>query len=169
MKLTNIRAYRPEVRPFGNVQYYCDEEGRDFYEFNKGFSKSFVVQTNGKGLVKAVVTPDRVPFLCPSDTTLEDVDSLPEGFSLKSAYWTFIDGVWEQHKLDPTVPTSYRKKEILSKLTLAIAPYQDVIDEGEATPEEEAIYKNIKSLRIKLMRIPDSQPPGEVKWDDFTI
>lgn len=168
MNMNNIRAYDPEVKPFGEVQYFCDDKGRDWYEFNTKFKKKYVVQYNKHGVVKAVVVASQAVFLHPGGTSIAELNTLPKGFSLSSAIWLFDGKKLMSSEIDPSIPTSYRKAQAMAEIGKAAVPLKDAIDMGEATEEEAEQYSNLRRLRIKLMRISDDTPPGDVDWAEFT-
>lgn len=60
------------------------------------------------------------------------------------------------------------KAEKLAYATQQIAPLQDAVDLGMATPEEEALLKAWKLYRVQLNRI-EQQPgyPREIQWPEL--
>lgn len=53
----------------------------------------------------------------------------------------------------------------LAYATNLIAPLQDLVDVGEATPEEEARLKKLKAYRIAIIRVPNQAGyPQTIAW-----
>lgn len=168
MELLKIRAYSPEVKPYGNVQYFCDEKGRDWYEYNSKFTKKYVVQYNDFGVVKAVVPSATAVMIHPEGTSVSEVNVLPKDFSLSSAIWLFDGKKFTSTDTDPSIPTKFRKGQAQARLNKEIEPLKYAVDLGEATKEEIEKYDTLRKLSVKLMRISDDTPAGEVDWAEFT-
>lgn len=56
-----------------------------------------------------------------------------------------------------------KKQRLMSEATAVIAPLQDAVDLGMATPEEETALKEWKKYRILLSRVDTSTAPG-IDW-----
>lgn len=169
MQMNNIRVYDPEVKTFGDVQYFCDDKGRDWYETNLKFSKKWIVQFNKHGVVRAVVPCSQVIFLHPGDTSVGEVNVLPKGFSLGDSYWIFDGKKLTRAEVDPSIPTSTRKEAASSKLEKVITPLRDAVEMGDATQEEIDRYNTLRKIRVAIMRVSDDTPPGDVDWTAFSV
>lgn len=169
MKMSNFEVYDPDDKPYGEgVQYFCDDKGRDFYESRGLFSKKYVVFFDNFDMVRAVVKATEVTRVHPGGLSAVDICALPKGFDLFKGIWK-----WDGKKVvvgdfDPSISTTRRKEAAMQKVSRAISPLQDAVEMGEATKEEIEKYDALRKIRIKLMRISDDTPPGDVKWDEFT-
>lgn len=56
-----------------------------------------------------------------------------------------------------------KKQTLIAEATVAIAPLQDAVDLGMATPEEDAKLKEWKIYRVLLNRIDTSSAP-DIEW-----
>lgn len=73
--------------------------------------------------------------------------------------------------VDPLPPTpeeliaaaNAKKVELMDKANLAITPYQDAVDIGEATEEEKARLLMWKQYRVQLNRVDTSTAP-KIDW-----
>lgn len=167
MQMNEIRIYDPEDKPFGNVQYFCDSKGRDWYDNNGLFKKKYVVQYNSSGVVKAVVLSHLAERLHPAGTSISEINSLPEDFSLSSAIWLFDGKKLTKTYFDPSVPTSHRKVQANKTLSSKIEPLRDAVELGVATEEERERYELLRTLRVRLMRIDDDTPPTDIDWGEY--
>lgn len=58
-----------------------------------------------------------------------------------------------------------KRAALMSEATAAIAPLQDAVDLGEATPQEEALLLQWKQYRIALNRLTTSAGwPTDIQW-----
>ncbi len=167
MQMNNIRVYDPEVKPFGNVQYFCDDKGRDWYENNTSFRKKYVVQYNSHGVVKALVPTEMADRLHPGGTSIAEINTIPKDFSLSQAIWLFDGKKLTSTDFDPSIPTSYRKSQFAKAISAKITPLQDAVDLEIATEEEKKEFAALRKLRVELMRISDDTPVSEVDWKPF--
>lgn len=169
MKMSNFVVYDPDHKPYGQgVQYFCDDKGRDFYESRELFKKKYAVFFDSFDIIRAVAKSVEVTRVNPVGLTGVDINVLPEDFDLFAGLWK-----WDGKKVvacdfDPSIDTARRKESAMQKINRAIVPLQDAVEEGEATPEEAEKYSALRKLRIKLNRIPDDTPPGDVDWSEFT-
>lgn len=169
MRMNNIRPYNPEEKSFGEgIQYLCDDKGRDFYQTRSKFTKKYVVLFDSFGVVRCATESKNLVLTQPHGLSIVDINVLPEGFDLFDKTWIFDGKKLFQVDVDPSVPTSIRKEEAYKKLNYLIVPLQDAVDLGEATDEEVEKYNALRKLRVKLNRISDDTPAGDVDWTEFT-
>ncbi|MDA6077494.1 tail fiber assembly protein [Edwardsiella anguillarum] len=85
--------------------------------------------------------------ICPEGGSVIEMASLPDGVDTHGG-WQFIDGsiVPRIYTLAELIAQAKQKKQgLLAEAAKAIAPLQDAVDIGEATPEEDVklkIWKN---------------------------
>lgn len=169
MKMSNFVSYTPEFKAFGEgVQYFCDDQGRDFYESRELFKKKFVLFFDEHGIIRGVAKSTEVTQGNPLGLSVVDINALPKDFSLSVGVWKFDGKKVVPADFDPVFSTSRRKAHALSHLAKVMAPLQDAVELEDATEEEAEKYSNLRRLRVKLMRISDDTPPSEVDWTEFT-
>lgn len=169
MKMSNFVVYEPESKPYGEgVQYFCDEKGRDFYESRGLFSKKYVVFFDSFDIVRAVVKATEVTRVHPGGLSATDINTLPKDFDLFTGLWKWDGKKVVASDFDPSISTARRKESSMQKISRAIVPLQDAVEEGEATKEEAEKYSALRKLRIKLNRISDDTPASDVDWSEFT-
>ncbi|ENA6021092.1 DUF4376 domain-containing protein [Escherichia coli] len=91
MELINVKRYYPEKMPYGNnVQYFQSEDGKDFYDSLKLFTKKYKLCIHpATGEIYSVA--EDVSMLYPAGFSVVEVDSLPEGFSI-NGMWRYSEG-----------------------------------------------------------------------------
>lgn len=90
MELRNIVRYYPENMPYGeSVQYFCSEDGQDFYASLDKFTKKYKLCIHPETAVIYSVAED-ASRLYPAGFTLVETDTLPEGFNIEGG-WYFCD------------------------------------------------------------------------------
>ncbi|EFH7152483.1 tail fiber assembly protein [Escherichia coli O156:H5] len=102
MELRNVSRYYPEEMPYGDgIQYFCSEDGQDFYNSVDKFTKKYKLCIHPETGVIYSMAED-VSRLYPAGFTIVEVDELPEGFCIEGR-WYYQDG-----NILP-VPADYRK------------------------------------------------------------
>lgn len=97
---------------------------------------------------------------------------LPEGSTVAPGW--FYDGTtFSAPPAAPQPPMTAAqalavKTALIAEATVRIAPLQDMVDLGEATPEEEADLLAWKRYRIALTRITSTSPgwPASIVWPE---
>lgn len=167
MRMNNFRTYNPEVKAFGEgVQYFQDDKGRDFYDSRGLFKKKYVVFFDSHNVVRGCAKSDEVTRLYPGGMSVVDINTLPKDFTLEST-WIFNGRQVVKTDYDPAFTTKARKAGVLKVIGPMIVPLQDAVEMGEATEEEVEKYNTLRKIRIKLMRVSDDTPPGDVDWEEF--
>jgi len=168
MRMNNFTTYTPEVKAFGEgVQYFQDDKGRDFYDSRGLFKKKYVVFFDSHGVVRGCAKSEDVTRLHPGGLSVVDINTLPKDFSLETT-WVFNGKQVVKADFDPAFTTKARKAGILRVINPMIVPLQDAVELGEATEEEVEKYNALRKIRVKLNRISDDTPPGDVDWSEFT-
>lgn len=169
MRMNNFKSYTPEAKAFGEgVQYFSDDKGRDFYESFDLFTKKYVVLFDEHGMVRFLVKSSDISMTYPPGLSIVDINSIPKDFDIMDGNWAFDGKKISRVDFDLSVSTAKRKKALLSSLSSRITPLADAVGLGEATEEEVKKYNDLLRLRIKLNRISDDTPTGEVDWSEFT-
>lgn len=168
MRMNNFTTYTPEVKAFGEgVQYFQDDKGRDFYDSRDLFKKKYVVFFDSHGVIRGCAKSEDVTRLHPGGLSVVDINTLPKDFSLETT-WVFNGKQVVKADFDPAFTTKARKAGILRIIDPMIVPLQDAVELGEATEEEVEKYNALRKIRIKLNRISDDTPPGDIDWSEFT-
>lgn len=91
MELKNVSRYYPEEMPYGDgVQYFKSEDGQDFYDSLRKFTKKYVLCIDPvTGIIHSVA--EDVSRLYPAGFTVVETDTLPEGCDIYGG-WKFDDG-----------------------------------------------------------------------------
>lgn len=169
MRMNNFRQYVPQHKPFGEgVQYFCDDKGSDFYGSRDLFTKKYVVLFDKYGMVRSVAKAVDVTSAYPLGLSIVDLNALPKGFDLFAGPWKFDGKKVVKVDFDLAVPTSKRKKAILSSLQSKMSMLTLAVNLGEATEEEVEKHTELSRLCVKLMRISDDTPSSDVDWSAFT-
>ncbi|QQG33334.1 tail fiber assembly protein [Pectobacterium phage PcCB7V] len=169
MRMNNFKHYNPEAKAFGEgVQYFCDDKGRDFYESFDLFTKKYVVLFDEFGMVRFLVKSVDISMTYPPGLSISDLNSIPKDFDIMKGPWMFDGKKITKVDFDLAIGTAKRKKAIMGSLSSQITPLADAVELGEATEEEIEKYNALLKLRIKLNRISDDAPAGEIDWSEFT-
>ena len=169
--MNNIRVYDPEVKKFGQgTQYFCDDKGRDFYDSRDLFTKKYVVLFDQYGVVRCVAPSSRVTETYPAGLSISDVNILPDDISIDVNFgvWVFNGRKVVKADIDPSYTTAQTKSKFMATITEKITPLKDAVEMGEATEGEVEQYNTLVRLRIKLNRIDNGTPMGDIDWSEFT-
>lgn len=170
MRMNNFKLYTPEVKAFGEgVQYFQDDKGRDFYDSRELFKKKYVVFFDEHSIVRGWAKSGEVTRLHPGGLSVVDLNTLPKDFSLQEGVWSFNGKQVVKADYDPAFSTAARKAGILQVIGSVIVPLQDAVELGDATDDELERYNDLRKMRVKVMRIPDSTSPGDIDWSEFTF
>ncbi|EHR9136830.1 tail fiber assembly protein [Escherichia coli] len=103
MELRNVSRYYPEDMPYGDgIQYFCSEDGQDFYDSVNKFTKKYKLCIHpDTGVIYSMA--EDASRLYPAGFSIVEVDELPEGFCIE-ARWYYRDG-----EILP-VPVDYRQQ-----------------------------------------------------------
>ncbi|EKH9589869.1 tail fiber assembly protein [Escherichia coli] len=103
MELRNVSRYYPEDMPYGEgIQYFCSEDGQDFYDSVNKFTKKYKLCIHpDTGVIYSMA--EDASRLYPAGFSIVEVDELPEGFCIE-ARWYYRDG-----EILP-VPVDYRQQ-----------------------------------------------------------
>lgn len=168
MKMNNFTTYTPEVKAFGEgVQYFRDQKGRDFYDSRELFTKKYVIFFDEHSIVRAVVKSSEVTRVQPIGLSAIDINTIPKDMDILTGLWQFDGRKVVPADFDPSISTQRRKAAAMSTLSTLLVPLQDAVELGEATKAESEKYDSLRRLRLKLNRIPDDTPPGDIDWTEF--
>lgn len=167
LHLKNLTQYTPEadeekeIAEQYNAIFWRDESGLDWYQAVTQFqSDTFKVKYLPNGVI-CTIDKD-AGAICPEGGSVVEMESLPDGVD-SNGNWQFIDGciTHRTYTSDELTDQAERKKQgLLAEAAKAIAPLQDAIDLGEATPEEEVRLKAWKKFRVNVNRVDTSQLPA---------
>lgn len=166
LHLKNLIQYLPEtdeqkeIAEQYNAIFWRDELGRDWYQSIALFQQdTFKVKYLSNGVICAL--DKDASAICPDGGSVVEVDVLPDGVDGNGG-WQFVNGsiiprTYTTGEL--TVQAEQKKQRLLADAAKAIAPLQDAVDLGEATPEEEDRLKAWKKFRVNVNRIDTTQLP----------
>lgn len=164
MQLKNIMRYYPDNMPFGDgVQYFCGEDGKDFYESIPLFTRKFKLCIEpDSGIIRSIA--EDVSALYPVGFTVVETNYLPDGCDIYGG-WKYVN---EVVTAVPTDLSERAKVELKERLTVAngeIDMLQDAINLGMATDEEITLLKDWRTYRVLLNRI-DTNKGEEIVWPE---
>lgn len=166
MRLNNLKRYIPDELFNGDgIQYFIDEDGKDWFKSLPEFKKKYAVAFDSNGIIR--FCGDDPSRFYPVGLSVVDVDSLPEGLNVLGG-WIF-DG----KNIVPRVPSEdelisqaeNEKARLMAIANNAIAPLQDAVDFGIATRDEETFLLSWKKYRVLLNRI-DTTDPDIIVWPE---
>lgn len=159
----NFKIYTPDEKPYGDAMYLISEKGEDWYQVQDKYLPDTVkVEYEEDGTI--IRTSTDVSTLVPAGRSVAEIKSLPDGF--ETGEWIF-DGKFVIKKIKTheqiVTEAESEKQALMAEATTVIAPLQDAVDLGIATPEEESALKEWKKYRVLLNRIDTSAAP-DIKW-----
>ncbi|EAO6532244.1 DUF4376 domain-containing protein [Salmonella enterica] len=112
MELKNVSRYSPDEMPYGDkVQYFQSEDGQDFYQSLNKFTKKYKLCVKPDSGIICSVAED-VSALYPAGFTIQETDTLPDGFDVSaSGRWGF-DGTNIIDLMTPEVVRNQKHAEI---------------------------------------------------------
>ncbi|WHQ26733.1 tail fiber assembly protein [Edwardsiella anguillarum] len=167
LHLKNLTQYTPEtdeqkeIAEQYNAIFWRDESGVDWYQAITRFQPdTFKVKYLSNGVICAI--DKDVSVICPEGGSVVEMEILPDGVD-SNGEWQFVDGsiiprTYTTGEL--TVQAEQKKQRLLADAAKAIAPLQDAVDIGVATPEEEARLTAWKKFRVNVNRVDTSQLPA---------
>ncbi|STD27901.1 Bacteriophage tail assembly protein [Edwardsiella tarda] len=167
LHLKNLTRYEPEsgeekeIAELFEAFFWHDELGRDWYQAIAQFQpNTFKVKYLPDGEICAINKD--ASAICPDGGSVVEMASLPNGADGDGG-WQFVDGsiiprTYTTGEL--TVQAEQKKQRLLADAAKAIAPLQDAVDIGVATPEEEARLKAWKKFRVGINRVDTTQLPA---------
>ncbi len=107
-----------------------------------------------------------------SARTWEALGTLPSGFTKlpwPGPYYIWVDGKWsldEKAEVESLRQAAVSKRDsLLAVAALRIAPLQDAVDLGKASPAKIALLKKWKEYRVDLDDVPEQQNyPLAISW-----
>lgn len=161
MKFVNAKIYRPDERKFGeDAIYFISADGKDWYDSYGKFSQQYKLCIEpDTGVVRSV--SEDAGRLYPAGFTVVEVDQLPDGFSI-DGNWCYADGhvIKRMPTQEEQIAQAERQKQtLLTAAANAIAPLQDAVDIGDATPEEVARLQAWKAFRVAVSRVNTAELP----------
>ncbi|EON0915657.1 DUF4376 domain-containing protein [Escherichia coli] len=130
MELKNVTRYYPEEMPHGEtVQYFCSEDGLDFYDAMDKFTKKYKLCIHPEtGAIHSVA--EDVSRLYPAGFSVVEADTLPEGSSPEnfdiSGRWKFDCG---------RIVDTLTRESALARKTAEITAWRNQQENAEITFE----------------------------------
>lgn len=165
--LKNLKEYTPEdenslfLMKQHNAEFFISDDGRDWYKSQEDFLPGTLkVAYDKNGIVRSISRD--VSKIYPRDFSVVEVDITEKNKDVDIlGGWVFDDGEIKprQYSEDELrAQAELKKKELLFATSVEIASLQDAIDEGKATSEEIAALSELKTYRVKVMRVKTSKP-----------
>lgn len=174
MNIKNFKTYTPKSsknsRVVQNALYLISEDGRDWYECQKLFSKEAIkFAYNSDGIIVSASTD--VSSLFPVNLSVSECECT-EDISveeLSSGIYRYEDGkIRKDEEIESGRLISQaesKKQSLLSEAAKVIAPLQDAVDLGMVTDEEKAKLTAWKTYRVLLNRVDTSLAPN-IDWPE---
>ncbi|AIJ10517.1 MULTISPECIES: tail fiber assembly protein [Edwardsiella] len=166
LHLKNLTQYTPvadkqkEIAEQYHAIFWQDESGDDWYQaITQCRPDTFKVKYLPNGVICAI--DKDASAICPEGGSVIEMASLPDGVDTHGG-WQFIDGsiVPRIYTLAELIAQAKQKKQgLLAEAAKAIAPLQDAVDIGEATPEEDVKLKIWKKFRVNVNRVDSTKLP----------
>ncbi|TGC28855.1 tail fiber assembly protein [Escherichia sp. E1130] len=161
MRLNNLKRYFPDELFNGDgIQYFIDEDGKDWFKSLPTFKKDFAIAFDSNGIIRFYGSePSR---FYPVGLSVVDVDSLPEGINVLGE-WVFDGKNIASRKLskDELITKAESEKAgLMAIANVAITPLQYAVDLGEAMEEETTLLLKWKKYLIHLNRVDTSKAPN---------
>lgn len=171
--IKNFQRYTPEnteeqaISEAINAIFLRSEDGQDWYQCQKDFSKDTVkILYSSDGVLRSMTTD--VSGFFPEGCSVAEVDAVPELAN--------IDGGW-QFTGEAVVPRVYREEEraeqaarkkhqLLKEAAQFLAPFQDAVELELATEKEKEDFRAWKKYRVQVNRI-DTTAGDEIHWPDL--
>ncbi|EOV9701334.1 tail fiber assembly protein [Cronobacter dublinensis] len=149
--------------------FLSDENGLDWYEAQKSFSPDTIkVQFDEGGIITAF---DRdVSKLWPINQSVAEISAsaAPSGLSVRGS-WVWCDGKITPRKYNQDElikQADNQKNALLASAAAKMAPLQDAVDIGEATPDEVTMLRAWKGYRVALNRLDTGTAP-DIVWPEM--
>lgn len=164
MELKNITRYFPEHMPYGEgIQYFCSEDGKDFYESIPLFTRKYKLCIEPQtGIIRSIA--EDVSTLYPAGFTVVETNYLPEGCNIHGG-WQYKNEVVSAVPSDPVKLATSELKKRLADANSRIEVLQDACDMGIASDEEKASLLAWKKYRVELSRVNTDDAP-DITWPE---
>ncbi|WP_334470116.1 tail fiber assembly protein [Arsenophonus sp. PmNCSU2021_1] len=164
MQLNNFKRYEPENPSDGvRVQYFISEDGTDFYESFKLFSKKYKIGFDENRIIRTL--SEDISAIYPHELSIVDIEELPDDFNIDEK-WVYINGEIERYQLtkkELIQQAEQSKYSLMNNTNMIIHPLQDAVDLNMSTENEKLQLGKWKKYRILLNRIDTSAAP-DIEW-----
>jgi hypothetical protein len=153
MKLINLKRYLPETTPFGTgVQYFIDEQGLDWFDSLKLFTKKYKLAIDPQTGIIRGITED-VSRLYPDGFSVVETEMLPEGCDISGKWQYREDGITAFRPSEEVLLTTNikRRNTFLQQATTHAFPLQSALALGIATPQQQEMLMLLQHYGQHLM------------------
>lgn len=173
MELRNVVRYYPEDMPYSEgIQYFCSDDGQDFYDSLEKFTKKYKLCIHpGTGVIYSM--SEDVSRLYPAGFTIVETDELPDGFNIEGD-WYFCDGRillvpvdWQQkattERSRRLTAAEKQTSDLKTELTLGI-----ISDSDRETLTQWMLY--IRALNaMDFSAVCDDTTFSAIEWPDAPV
>lgn len=177
--IKNLREYKPENPKFGvNVVYLKDDDGNDWYDTQKQFSKdTFKVAYDSSGVIVGagynIGNPAAPDSFWPDGLSVAEVTGYPNNFSAFTGQWVFNEDKkqierrqYSNEEVASQVDALIKKK--IQEVVTLISPLQFAVDLDMADEKEKAKLKSLQKYVVLLNRVPQQETyPTGVSWPEI--
>ena len=174
MNIKNFKTYTQKSSKNSsvvqNALYLISEDGRDWYECQKLFSKETIkFAYNADGIIVSASTD--VSSLFPVNLSVSECERTKDISVERLSSWIYRyedgkirkDEEIENNRL--ISQTESKKQSLLAEAVKVISPLQDAVDLDMATDEESEQLKEWKKYRVLLNRVDTSLAP-DIDWPE---
>lgn len=176
----NFKQY--DIKTSGNeelialgVIFFVSDEGRDWYDSQKEYSKD-LLKVGYDPKTKVIVTSSYdVSSINPNGLSVADVKSFPKRFNIDIPSGEFmfdeekeivITRVYSEEELKVSVEK--QKSKLMAETMALIDPLKFAVDLDMATEEEKKKLEALKKYVVMLNRVPQQETyPSGVTWPEL--
>lgn len=170
MELRNVSRYYPKNMPYGkDIQYFCSEDGQDFYESLDKFTKKYKLCIHPETGVIYSMAED-VSRLYPAGFTIVEVDELPEGFGIEAS-WYYQDGEVLPVPVDYSQLAEKQRQRLLNEAKEITSDWKTELELGTISNDDKvrltkwmAYIKAVKAL--DLSQVSDKSSFDLIQWPE---
>ncbi|HDQ0507152.1 TPA: tail fiber assembly protein [Escherichia coli] len=170
MELRNVSRYYPEDMPYGDgIQYFCSEDGQDFYDSVNKFTKKYKLCIHpDTGVIYSMA--EDVSRLYPAGFSIVEVDELPEGFCIEGR-WYYRDGEVLLVPVDYSQLAERQRQRLLTEAKDITSDWKTELELGTISDDDKASLTQwmayIKEVKVlNLSTVTDEASFNSIDWPE---
>lgn len=170
MELRNVSRYYPEDMPYGEgIQYFCSEDGQDFYDSVNKFTKKYKLCIHpDTGVIYSMA--EDASRLYPAGFSIVEVDELPEGFCIEGR-WYYRDGEVLLVPVDYSQLAERQRQRLLTEAKDITSDWKTELELGTISDDDKArltqwmaYIKEVKALNLST--VTDEASFNSIDWPE---